>query len=364
MSMLRSWAAAGTAAAVAALMAACGGGGDTDAATATATEHTESAATADHGGHHSDRRMTVELSVLSSAPQWVSGGDARIHVRAAPGSATRSSCCSMAGALDVALEEVAPTASKVWSAACGSAATGSRRKHRPRPVRDAIVLTNWPITGPMFTGPQQTPFVCTTIQGAVGRQPQVDSPSAPGYRGDRRAGATDRLQPQLLDRHLRHLPLPQRPTTAEAAAGRRPRPADMTHRDAGRRAHGRLRRPARDRVDQPLPLQHRDAGAGGRETRRSPTPACGTASCCTGSRAAWRSATRQGTRARRLDEPGRAGQGWAIVHSQRQQHRHALQHEPRRRDGDDDQGALHRALRRAAVHRRASAARAARSSST
>ena len=41
-------------------------------------------------------------------------------------------------------------------------------------------LTNHPITGPMFTGPHQTPFVCTTTQ--FGLQPLVDSTSAPGYK--------------------------------------------------------------------------------------------------------------------------------------------------------------------------------------
>jgi hypothetical protein len=55
--------------------------------------------------------------------------------------------------------------------------------------RAALTLTNHPITGPMFSGPQQTPFVCTTIQGAVGRQPLVDSPTAPGYRVTDASGA-------------------------------------------------------------------------------------------------------------------------------------------------------------------------------
>ena len=94
--------------------------------------------------------------------------------------------------------------------------------------RDRLVLTNYPITGPMFTGPQQTPFVCTTIQGAVGRQPLVDSAVAPGYRVTDAHGATDRLQPQLLDRDLRQLPVPQH--------GRRPQAAARRRRAAGR--HG------------------------------------------------------------------------------------------------------------------------------
>jgi hypothetical protein len=53
-----------------------------------------------------------------------------------------------------------------------------------------LQLRNHPITGPMFSGPQQTPFVCTTIQGAVGRQPKVDSATPPGYRVTDASGAT------------------------------------------------------------------------------------------------------------------------------------------------------------------------------
>ena len=48
--------------------------------------------------------------------------------------------------------------------------------------RDTLALVNHPVTGPMFSGPQQMPFVCTTIQGGVARQPLVDSSTAPGYR--------------------------------------------------------------------------------------------------------------------------------------------------------------------------------------
>lgn len=33
----------------------------------------------------------------------------------------------------------------------------------------------------MFSGPKQQPFVCTTLQGAVGKQPLVESMTAPGY---------------------------------------------------------------------------------------------------------------------------------------------------------------------------------------
>jgi len=48
-------------------------------------------------------------------------------------------------------------------------------------VRDRLTLVNHPVTGPIFSGPQQHPFVCTTIQGGITRQPRVDTPVPPGY---------------------------------------------------------------------------------------------------------------------------------------------------------------------------------------
>ena len=170
-----------TAAALAAcvlLLSACGGGGEP----AGSGELARPLAAAP-----SDSAMTVKLSVLSSAPEFVSGGDARIHVRAAPGQRDKLALLLNGQPVNVTLKEVANGLEGV--------VTGLRNgsnllqvKHGN--VRDAITLTNWPITGPMFTGPQQTPFVCTTIQGAVNRQPLVDSTTSPGYKVADAAGNT------------------------------------------------------------------------------------------------------------------------------------------------------------------------------
>jgi hypothetical protein len=47
-------------------------------------------------------------------------------------------------------------------------------------VAASLKLTNHPITGPMFSGPQQHPFVCTTNQ--LGQEPQRRQRDAPpGY---------------------------------------------------------------------------------------------------------------------------------------------------------------------------------------
>ena len=160
------------------LLIGCGGGGDQSGS----GERAIPLAAAP-----SDSAMTVKLSVLSSAPEFVSGGDARIHLRAAPGLRDKLVLLLNGQPVNVTLKEVADGLEGV--------VTGLRNgdnllqvKHGN--VRDSITLTNWPITGPMFTGPQQTPFVCTTIQSAVNRQPLVDSPTAPGYKVANAAGST------------------------------------------------------------------------------------------------------------------------------------------------------------------------------
>ena len=128
-----------------------------------------------------DAAMTVKLSVLSSSPQWVSGGDARIHVRAAPGQRDKLEFRLNGRPHAVAMKEVADGLEGVIT----GLAVGANQlevKHRNGNVRDALTLTNHPITGPMFTGPQQQPFVCTTNQGGISRQPKVDSTTPLGYR--------------------------------------------------------------------------------------------------------------------------------------------------------------------------------------
>jgi hypothetical protein len=51
--------------------------------------------------------MTVKLSVLSSPPEFVSGGDARIHVRAAPGLRDKLVLLLNGQPVNVTLKEVA-----------------------------------------------------------------------------------------------------------------------------------------------------------------------------------------------------------------------------------------------------------------
>ncbi len=132
---------------------------------------------------------TLGLRVLSSPAEWVSGGDARIEVLAPAALHSQVQLWLNGSRITPPLV----TAGDRIEAVVNGLANGRNRleaRIAGQPgQRAALALTNHPITGPMFSGPQQTPFVCTTIQGAVGRQPLVDSATAPGYRVTDASGA-------------------------------------------------------------------------------------------------------------------------------------------------------------------------------
>ncbi|CAB1064737.1 hypothetical protein D1BOALGB6SA_9534 [Olavius sp. associated proteobacterium Delta 1] len=131
------------------------------------------------------RKFVVE--VVSSAPEQITGGDARLHIdvpktipfgrvavlvngadqsdRFDPISGTRT----LTGVIDGLIPGENTVRVKV---------NGRRgRWWRPRSVK--LKLTNYPITGPVFSGPQQYPFVCTVQDQGLG-QPIIDNDSE-GY---------------------------------------------------------------------------------------------------------------------------------------------------------------------------------------
>lgn len=123
----------------------------------------------------------VELRVLSSSPSYVSGGDARIEVRAASNLHEKIQLYLNGRPIPVALRSQGDRLEGVIS----GLVEGRNLLEvfvKGHWSRDAVELTNYPITGPLFSGPQQQPFVCTTTQSAVGRQPLVDSATPPGYK--------------------------------------------------------------------------------------------------------------------------------------------------------------------------------------
>src|SRR6267142_2633797 len=87
------------------VVTACGGGGNpADTAPLAARNTTQMAAAGSPG--LDGPAMRVKLSVLSSPPQFVSGGDALIHVRAAPGLRNKLELWLDGRRLDAMLQEV------------------------------------------------------------------------------------------------------------------------------------------------------------------------------------------------------------------------------------------------------------------
>ena len=126
--------------------------------------------------------QTLGLRVLSSPPTYVSGGDARIEVTA-PVSQHGSLWLRLNGApLALPLEADGDRLQGVVTGLKpGSNLLEALIDGQPG-QRARLLMNNHPVTGPMFSGPQQTPFVCRTNQGAVNRQPLVDRATPPGYR--------------------------------------------------------------------------------------------------------------------------------------------------------------------------------------
>jgi hypothetical protein len=132
-------------------------------------------------GDNDNPDMPVQVKVLSSAPQYVSGGDARIEVTADAARHGEIDLWLNGRKLDMTLVSKGDRMEGIVSGLALGANTLEAR-NRVDGASQVLTITNHAITGPMFSGPQQTPFVCTTTQSAVGRQPLVDSSAVPGYR--------------------------------------------------------------------------------------------------------------------------------------------------------------------------------------
>ena len=132
----------------------------------------------------------LQIHVLSTRADLVSGGDAlvevvlptgtdasRLRVHLASGDGFRDVSDAFAvrpGGRVLGLVEALPTGRSVLIAAAGG-------RHGPATAR--ITLTNHPNGGPVFSGPQVTPWVCTTQNNALGAAQDAQcNAAAPTYQ--------------------------------------------------------------------------------------------------------------------------------------------------------------------------------------
>ncbi|MDF1597022.1 MAG: DUF6351 family protein [Acidimicrobiia bacterium] len=111
-----------------------------------------------------DRNRSYAIEVLSSPADLVSGGDARLSVRVPPGNLDRARI--RLNGEDVTDDfQVVPGTSTlegvVDGLVVGENLVQVLPNSRARGAASSLTLTNYPISGPMFSGPQQEPFLCS-----------------------------------------------------------------------------------------------------------------------------------------------------------------------------------------------------------
>lgn len=121
-----------------------------------------------------------DVEVVSSAAHQVTGGDARLHIdvpRTVPFQQVRV----MVNHVDQRSHFVRIPGTRVLTGVIDGLDLGANEvvvrangQGKGRPAPAALTITNHPITGPVFSGPHQYPFVCTTAAAGLG-PPIVDN---------------------------------------------------------------------------------------------------------------------------------------------------------------------------------------------
>ena len=163
----------------------------------------------------------LSIEVLSSRPEWVSDGDALVRVTGARDTITVtlngdpiSLPAAPDGSLTGLVSGLRPGPNELRASA--------RHKHSVR-----VVLVNHPRSGPIFSGPQQYPFLCRTAAAGLG-QPIVDNQQQQGFRVLDSTGALvgwsrDCTAPTVVDLVYRATNGTFKPMPADGS-----RPADLT----------------------------------------------------------------------------------------------------------------------------------------
>lgn len=127
----------------------------------------------------------ITLQVLSSAPDRVSGGDALVEVTP-PGTLTAQDLAVSVDGQDITASFEATAEGTLVGLVEGlkegtstlraEAVAAGRRPGVSFATPATVVLTNHPKEGPIFSGPQQQPFVCTTARASFAGEPLLGQP--------------------------------------------------------------------------------------------------------------------------------------------------------------------------------------------
>jgi hypothetical protein len=116
------------------------------------------------------------IEILSSAANQVSGGDALVRV-SFPGDDVKEDVVLLLNGVDVT-DSLAPDGADlvgvVEGFTLGTNSLELKASANSNAVKASLLAVNHPISGPIFSGPQQQPFVCTTARTGLG-QPIIDN---------------------------------------------------------------------------------------------------------------------------------------------------------------------------------------------
>jgi hypothetical protein len=131
------------------------------------------------------KRHAFQLRVLSSPADMVTGGDALVRVtipRKVPLDKARVSLNGRDVTSTLELDRSARTLTgMVEGLRLGENTLSAHSTRHGRKWSDRLTLVNHPLTGPIFSGPQQQPFACKTQTQGLGF-PQVDNQLGIGMR--------------------------------------------------------------------------------------------------------------------------------------------------------------------------------------
>jgi len=126
---------------------------------------------------------TWSIEILSSDPEQVSGGDALVQVQF-PGEKIKKNARLFLNGVDVT-SQLAPFGGDLVGVVSGFVDGDNVLALKSAPTAKSsqatLHVTNYPIGGPIFSGPQQQPFVCTTARNGLG-QPFIDNQDGIGIR--------------------------------------------------------------------------------------------------------------------------------------------------------------------------------------
>jgi hypothetical protein len=125
------------------------------------------------------------IQILSSAPDQVSGGDALVRVQFPDVDIPANATLLRNGADVTAALSPVPGGGALEGVVGGFVLGENLLELKPSPNATAVLaqlgVRNHPLSGPIFSGPQQQPFVCTTARSGLG-QPLVDNQDEIGIR--------------------------------------------------------------------------------------------------------------------------------------------------------------------------------------